>query len=595
MQALPGVAGGDDFLSEYSVRASPYRHAAVVVDGVVAPWLQHAALERGDSGTLTMLPGAVLENAELHVGAYARRESSQLGPQLNLTLREGSRTARRFRLGVSGTSTTMTAEGPLGFSERGSWLVGARKSHVEWPVGRNDHQSTVFGFADVQSKLVYDVGPRQQVSLSVVAGVSNIERDDPNPFALADGHNRSALVSVAWRSLVGARTIVTQRASTIAHTFVNQDQAMRAAGRGADGANAYRVDVTRTLFGGVLEAGGQVRRLYGSRRGPAWGAAGTMESADAGDIEASWAERAAHVSFRQAIGPGMTLGGGLRVADSSLVRRRAVDRWLHAEWSVGPRWRVRGSTGVMHQFAALEEVRGWSGVFPLRPERARYVDLGIGQRLTTSVRWDATIFSRWEHDALRARDVHPRLIDGVFISADSAARSENALSALARGIELSVERRSRRLSGWAGYSYGVARATDVLRQETFDADFDQRHAFNVSGLATLAWKTRVGLTFRSGTNFPIPGYLLARDGGLFAGDRRNQARLPAYARLDLRAERSFDSARPRFTLFAEAWNVLNHLNIGLADGAVRRDTGEAIGFTERLFPRLMTAGIRFEF
>ena len=36
-------------------------------------------------------------------------------------------------------------------------------------------------------------------------------------------------------------------------------------------------------------------------------------------------------------------------------------------------------------------------------------------------------------------------------------------------------------------------------------------------------------------------------------------------------------------------------NVGLADGAITRDTGEAVGFTERLFPRLVTAGLRFEF
>lgn len=44
-----------------------------------------------------------------------------------------------------------------------------------------------------------------------------------------------------------------------------------------------------------------------------------------------------------------------------------------------------------------------------------------------------------------------------------------------------------------------------------------------------------------------------------------------------------------------ALNVLNRVNVGPADGTVMRDTGEALGFTERLYPRLMTAGIRFEF
>ena len=72
-------------------------------------------------------------------------------------------------------------------------------------------------------------------------------------------------------------------------------------------------------------------------------------------------------------------------------------------------------------------------------------------------------------------------------------------------------------------------------------------------------------------------------------------RLPAYTRLDVRAERTFHYAGRRFTVFGEALNVLDRINVGLADGAIMRDTGEALGFTERLFPRLLTAGMRFEF
>ncbi len=583
VQALPGVAGGDDFRSEYSVRGSPYHHAGMVVDGVIAPWLQHAAVGRGDTGTMSMLPSDMVQEATLHVGAYARRDGGQIGPQLNLALREGSRLARRYRMGVSGTTATLTAEGPLGAAARGSWIVGLRKSHVEWPVGRDDHQITVFGFGDLQSKFVYDVRPGQQVSVSLVAGVSNIERDDPNLVALADGVNRATMATVAWRSIVGSRTVVTQRMSSLVHEYLNGDQATGPANRGTNRAGAYRFDVTRTLFRGVVEAGGQVRRVRGSGRGPEV-------------IDASWSERSGHASFRRTLGAGVTLESGLRLADSTLVHHRALDRWLQAEWSPGSRWFLHGSTGVMHQFPALEHVRGWAGPVQLRPERATYVDLGIGQRLSSSVRWDATLFARRERDVLRRPEAHLRMVDGIFADKGVGDRFENVLAGSARGMELTLERRRQTgLSGWVGYSYGVARHTDTTHHETFQADFDQRHAINVSASAALPWKTRVGLTFRGGTNFPIPGYLVARGSQLFPGDERNRVRLPAYARLDLRAERAFDHRGLHFTLFAETLNVLNRTNVGLADGVIMRDTGEAIGFTERLFPRLMSAGLRFEF
>jgi hypothetical protein len=610
VQALPGVATGDDFRSEYSVRGSHYRHAGIVIDGIVASWLQHAALGRGDTGTLTMIRGDVIQEASLLVGAYPRLDSSQIGPQLNLTLREGSRTARRVTLGVSGTSSMLTGEGPVGTRDagspaRGSWLVAVRASHSEWPVGRSDHDATVFGFRDLQSKVVYDVRPDQQISLSLIAGESSVEREGLDPFALGDGRNRAAMVGLAWRSAIGSRTIVTQRVSSIAHDFLNRSQTTHAGSRGTNNAHAYRVDVSQPLFRGVVDAGGHVRLVRGSRHAPMMSEpAGELAVMPAfiGDVGASWLERSTHASFQRAVGRAVTLAAGLRLSDSTLVDGAALDRWLQAEWFGGARWRVHASTGVTHQFPGLDQV-SWPATRDLRPERATSVDLGIGQRLSPSIRWDATVFARRERDALREPDVHARVIAGVLSIDHGMLGFENALTGSARGVELTVVRQSQAgLSGWIGYTYGVARYRDAERRDTFPADFDQRHGINISGFAALPWKTRLGLIFRGGTNVPIRGYLETRGDALFAGPERNRVRLPAYARLDVRAERTFDVGKRRLSVFVDALNVLNRANAGLtrapggpAEAPPPRGTGEAVGFTERLYPRLLTAGLRFEF
>ena len=82
--ALPGVVAGDDFRGELSIRGSPYRHTALVVDEVATSWLTHAAPGRGTTSSLSMLRGDVLERATLERGAYARRHGDRLGAQLSL-------------------------------------------------------------------------------------------------------------------------------------------------------------------------------------------------------------------------------------------------------------------------------------------------------------------------------------------------------------------------------------------------------------------------------------------------------------------------------------------------------------------------------
>ena len=149
VRALPRVAATDDFRTDFSVRGSPYRHLGVVVDGVATPWLRHMAYGRGDADSLGMIGGDLLESAMLETGAYPPRDGNVIGAQVTLALREGGRESMRVRGALSGTHAAVIAEGPLGASGRGSWLVSVRRSNLDWPRRTGgEHSGTVFGFAD---------------------------------------------------------------------------------------------------------------------------------------------------------------------------------------------------------------------------------------------------------------------------------------------------------------------------------------------------------------------------------------------------------------------------------------------------------------
>ena len=72
------------------------------------------------------------------------------------------------------------------------------------------------------------------------------------------------------------------------------------------------------------------------------------------------------------------------------------------------------------------------------------------------------------------------------------------------------------------------------------------------------------------------------------------ARLPAYARLDVRAERTFRLNGRTITLFGEVINVLDRANSGLASGFIA-PTGEAVSFTQQLYPRTWSGGLSVTF
>jgi hypothetical protein len=99
---------------------------------------------------------------------------------------------------------------------------------------------------------------------------------------------------------------------------------------------------------------------------------------------------------------------------------------------------------------------------------------------------------------------------------------------------------------------------------------------------------------RAGSNTPAPGYFAERNGTYVISTERNALRLPTYARLDLRANRTFNGSRHRLTLFAEVMNVFNRANVRFNPPSVNRSTGQVSRLFEPLIPTVPSAGIQSE-
>ena len=108
-------------------------------------------------------------------------------------------------------------------------------------------------------------------------------------------------------------------------------------------------------------------------------------------------------------------------------------------------------------------------------------------------------------------------------------------------------------------------------------------------------RTSYSAKFRYGSNFPVVGYYDERPDGYFVSATRNGDRLPAYARLDLRANHSFHYTHKRLTLFVEVLNVLGRANYRTHDPSIRRSTGQAFDLTEKLFPFVPSVGFIIDF
>lgn len=598
VQALPGVAATDDVRSEFSIRGSDFRHIGVALDGIPSPMLVHTVHGVSDAGSLAMINSDILDTVTVSAGSYPQRFGDRTGAFVDFRTRDGARDRVHARASVSAVNASGLLEGPIGDGTRGSWLVATRQSYADWIVKRIDPDVTgTFGFTDAQAKLSYSLSPRHVLQVNLVAGRSRFEESQTayGANSLDVGVNRAGIASLSLRSTLTPTLTITQRVYGVAGRYRNRNPDDVEIGRGASRDLSYRLDASQVLSPRLLvEAGGHLQWLRSSGRET------TFDLYDAPyerAFEASASRQSAYGLVRWEPDARLLISPGARVDRWSVTGQTQVSPWLQTEWRLPRAWTMSAGGGLYRQAPELDEVYGPRGSLELRTAQAWQGDAGIGQRIG-AWRWQLTAFVRKEDNLLRLPESEAKMRGGFFVPPSFLTRYQNTVDVASHGFEVFLHRRAPNgLSGWIGYAYAKTEDYDVNLDERYAGDVDQRHTFNAYGRYRLSDRVSVSSRFRYGSNTPIPGYFAEQDDRFFVTDRRNQLRLPAYTRLDLRADRTFMAGSRRLTLFAEVVNVYNRRNIRALTPFIYGRSGgwEAVDLTERLFPIIPSLGLTVEF
>jgi hypothetical protein len=616
VHALPSATSTDDFYSEFAVRGSSFRHVGLTIDGVPTRYLMHTIHGATDGGSIAMVNSEALGAVSLLPGGYPQRSGRALGALVDLATRDGSRERLAGRMGLSGTSASALVEGPLP-DGRGSWLVSARRSYLDFLISRIDPGGSFgFGFTDGLGKIVVDLTPANEIEWVGVLGRS-VYDDDAGELGVNDekiATSRTWLSALAWRFTPSPRFTISQRVYTTGVDFQNRNGDDNVLNEGHSQDFGWRADATVSVHPELrLEFGGDTQWLAGR----------SLHNRSLNDTPAlttivNYRQRAtaasAYAMATLSRGDRLSLAPGLRFDAGRVTEDTTTSPWLTAEVRVTDSTRLRAGGGIYRQFADIDQVCGVrGGGASLRPETATHLDLGVIQRLTRDTTLHATWYAREERDVLWPRGAEPRrLADGTVALGRADAPWVNGLDGRARGLEVTARRDAPAgLSGWAGYAYGRHRYTDVVTGEQFDGDADQRHTVSLYGSYRVSHRSTISAKWRYGSNYPLVGYIgeqRATDGAplppLFGGgaaplfyqlvEERNRLRLPPYARLDIRADRTFTWSSRRVIVFAEVANALNRRNVrNVPYGVDRR--GRVSGPTDSLMPIVPSAGFVVEF
>jgi outer membrane cobalamin receptor len=425
---------------------------------------------------------------------------------------------------------------------------------------------------DTQGKIVYDITPSSQLQFSWLGGRFLLDNSNERDMAtLSDDwrtDNQIGLMTAALRTTFGPQWMLTQRVATVLNRYSTEGFFGGDLQRASQRELSYRADL---MFGpsevSVLKAGFQA--LHDSGRLNVIGYGWTDPSRTTiAILRDDWYKGdawrpGAYVSYRWRPSKSWTLNPGVRADRFTLTGEDTVSPWISLYWTSASRWEVTAGTGIFHQHPSLYQVLGpTGGGQDLRAERTWHTDVSVAHQLGTRTRVVANAYVWEERRGIRRLNGEPRIVnDQVFWPSYTAQRYANTLEGSSKGLELTIENNNPNgLSGWLSYSLSHTQYRDVVQEEEMWGDYDQRHTVNAYCRYRVSPRTSVSALFRYGSNYPLVGYYAKRDGTWYVGSDRNTQRLPDYARLDLRVDRSYDFAKYRATWFAQILNVLNREN-----------------------------------
>ena len=354
------------------------------------------------------------------------------------------------------------------------------------------------------------------------------------------------------------------------------------------------------------------------------------------------------------VGPRASVQAGLRWDRPGTTRENRFSPRASASFRVGASTNLRAAAGIYTQSPGYEKLAQSDYVLdltnpaagPLRSERSAQASAGIEHDLGGGValrleayvkRFTDLLAGQLESEAARrarvARyDFPADLQSSVPVEPIITTIPANDGRGRAYGFDIFVSRPSAPagspVSGWASYTWGKASRDAYGRSAAFE--YDRRHAFTVVAAYRLSPSWELATTARAASGFPRTAPLglrvaaaedaldLDADGvtdellpdrdatGLLVyevdlGDiaNINQARLPVFARADVRVTWRPRGAAGRWEFYVEIINLFDRENAGAFDPRLEydptSDQPRMVEVRDQSIPRLPTLGLRFRF
>ncbi|HTX19892.1 MAG TPA: carboxypeptidase-like regulatory domain-containing protein [Bacteroidota bacterium] len=578
---LPSLAKVNDQSNSLIVRGGSPIENAFLVDGIEVPNINHFPTQGATGGPIGIINVDLIKDASFSAGGFPATYGDRLSSVMELTLREGNKNRRDTQFDLNFAGVGGTTEGPIG--EMGSYLLSVRRSYLDALVKVIDVGTSVApSYGDVFAKIVENLSPEQ--TLSIIDLFSDDHNSPDHKTAVENkmqfyGSQDIYLntIGATWKALWGGNAYSTAVVSYTTSLYNEQWSATNSGESLVRNNSNEGVARVSLLFHDKLsdfhsiQIGAEAKR-FDSRYDNAYAAftdatGNTTAPLALGTNLWTW-YAAGFANYTLHAFQNLTATAGLRIEHYPYLSRTEYSPRVSASYQIDDLTALKASSGIYWQQLPLLLLSQHDANRQLRVPRAVHYILGVDRMMTDETKLTVEAYDK-EYRNFPVDPSQPSLflLDelfyryGFFFSHEPLDDHGRARS---RGIEVTIQKKL------VENAYGLASASYFTTQYKADDNvwrnrvFDNRLIFSIEGGYKLnnEWEFSARWIYAGGVPYtPFDVSLSSRlDREVLDATRINDARLPAYHALNLRADKRFNFTSSSLVAYISIWNAYNRKN-----------------------------------
>ena len=586
ISALPSVAKVNDQTNSLIVRGGSPIENAFYVDNIEIPNINHFPTQGASGGPIGLLNVDLIEDVDFRAGGFGARYGDRLSSVMDISFREGNRSEFDGQLDLSFTGFGGVAEGPL-FSDRGSWLISARRSYLDLIFQMADVGSVVIPrYSDFQGKLVYDLNQNHRLTLLGISGDDNIRSDsvaavENTMIVFGDQSMWAGTIGANWRAIWGP--VVSN--TSLARTRNKYDEEFTETRSGLPLMRNISSERTVSLrnvndvylnSSNSFEFGVEAKHLtanFDNLYAEYTDALGSVTPEMVIDRSLTDTKLSLFASYTARPFSRLTATTGARIDHSTFSGNSHVSPRFSFAYELGNKTSLTGAFGLYYQSLPVTLLAQNAENGDLGDPRSNHYVLGVNHLITDNTKATVEVY-RKDYSSFPIDPQQPSLfvVDELFYRHGffmNHERLEAVGKARTTGIEATIQKRL------AENLYGLASAS-YFRSEHMGGDnawrdrvFDNRLVVSLEGgyKPNRAWEISGRWIYAGGP--PFTPFDIDRSTDLHRGvldqNRINGARYPDYHSLNIRVDRRFHFSGSNLIVYLSVWNAYNRKNIASYD------------------------------